>query len=323
MTDLIVELSKYLMTLLFAFYTYECFSSFRGKLTPEKRAKIFKRQMCLMYLIHLDAFLAIYAVTDDIRMILFYVVQAAFIAVTISSYRLVYGRASGLLINNMCMLLMIGFIMITRLSFDKAIRQFAIAVGAMVCSLIIPVLIQKVRFLRKMPWLYAAAGIIGLLAVLAFGITSSGAKISISIAGISVQPSEFVKIIFVFFVACMLYENTDLKHVCIATVLAAVHVLILVLSRDLGGALIFFVPRWWHISCFPTCACVSWHGRIRSQELRMRATRSASPCSPSVPAAGLEWDYTRGCRKRFRWSSRTLSFPPLRRRWAAFLQSVF
>lgn len=28
---------------------------------------------------------------------------------------------------------------------------------------------------------------------------------------------------------------------CIATVLAAVHVLILVLSRDLGGALIFFV----------------------------------------------------------------------------------
>ena len=116
------------MTLLFAFYTYECFSSFRGKLTPEKRAKIFKRQMCLMYLIHLDAFLAIYAVTDDIRMILFYVVQAAFIAVTISSYRLVYGRASGLLINNMCMLLMIGFIMITRLSFDKAIRQFAIAV---------------------------------------------------------------------------------------------------------------------------------------------------------------------------------------------------
>lgn len=116
MTDLIVELSKYLMTLLFAFYTYECFSSFRGKLTPEKRAKIFKRQMCLMYLIHLDAFLAIYAVTDDIRMILFYVVQAAFIAVTISSYRLVYGRASGLLINNMCMLLMIGFIMITRLS---------------------------------------------------------------------------------------------------------------------------------------------------------------------------------------------------------------
>lgn len=74
-----------------------------------------------------------------------------------------------------------------------------------------------------------------------FGITSSGAKISISIAGISVQPSEFIKIIFVFFVACMLYENTDLKHVCIATVLAAVHVLILVLSRDLGGALIFFV----------------------------------------------------------------------------------
>lgn len=44
---------------------------------------------------------------------------------------------------------MIGFIMITRLSFDKAIRQFAIAVGAMVCSLIIPVLIQKVALFAE------------------------------------------------------------------------------------------------------------------------------------------------------------------------------
>ena len=73
------------------------------------------------------------------------------------------------------------------------------------------------------------------------GSTSYGARISISIAGISIQPSEFVKILFVFFVAGMLYENTEFKQVCIATALAALHVLILVASRDLGGALIFFV----------------------------------------------------------------------------------
>ena len=39
----------------------------------------------------------------------------------------------------------------------------------------------------------------------------------------------------------MLYEKTDFKRVCITTVLAAAHVLILVCSRDLGGALIFFI----------------------------------------------------------------------------------
>ena len=39
----------------------------------------------------------------------------------------------------------------------------------------------------------------------------------------------------------MLYKNTDFKTVCVTTIVAAVHVLILVASRDLGGALIFFV----------------------------------------------------------------------------------
>lgn len=241
MTDLIVEISKYIMTLLFALYAYECFSSFRGKLSDEKRQGIFRRQTFLMYLIHLDAYLAIYAVTDDIEMIIFYGVQVAFIAITISCYRLIYGRSSGLLINNMCMLLLLGFIVLTRLSIDKAYRQFGIAVCAMLLTLVIPVLIQKVRFLRRVPWLYAAIGILGLAFVLVFGATSSGAKISITVFGSSVQPSEFIKIIFVFFIACMLYEKTDFKRVCITTALAAAHMLILVLSKDLGGALIFFI----------------------------------------------------------------------------------
>ena len=228
------------MTFLFALYTYECFSSFRGKLSDEKRQGIFRRQMFLMYLIHLDAYLAIYAVTDDIEMILFYIIQVAFVAITISCYRLIYG-SSGLLVNNMCMLLLLGFIMLTRLSIDKAYKQFGIAVGSMVITLVIPILIQKVKFLRRVPWLYAAIGILGLAVVLALGATSSGAKISIAVFGISIQPSEFIKILFVFFIACMLYEKTDFKRVCITTVLAAAHVLILVLSRDLGGALIFFI----------------------------------------------------------------------------------
>lgn len=73
------------------------------------------------------------------------------------------------------------------------------------------------------------------------GNTSYGAKISLSIAGISIQPSEFVKILFVFFVAGMLYQDTSFQRVCVTTVIAAIHVLILVASRDLGAALLFFV----------------------------------------------------------------------------------
>ena len=137
---------------------------------------------------------------------------------------------------------MVGFIMLTRLSYEKAIRQYAIAICASVITIVIPVLIRKVRSLRRLTWLYAMIGIVGLAAVTIFGSTSYGAKISVTIGGLfSIQPSEFVKILFVFFVAGMLYKNTDFKTVCITTIVAAVHVLILVASRDLGGALIFFV----------------------------------------------------------------------------------
>lgn len=237
---MIVEISKYLMILLFACYTYECFSAFRGKLSEEKKNRIFTRQIFLMYLIHLDAYLAIYAVTDDILMVIFYVFQVIFVAITISCYRLLYQGASRLLVNNMCMLLLIGFIMLSRLSFEKAVKQYLIAVAAMIVTLIIPVLIRKVRFVRKLTWLYAVLGICGLAMVAILGATSYGAKLSIAIAGISVQLSELIKLIFVFFVACMLHEKTDFKQVCITTVIAAIHVLILVVSKDLGGALIFF-----------------------------------------------------------------------------------
>ena len=55
------------------------------------------------------------------------------------------------------------------------------------------------------------------------------------------QPSEFVKIIYVFFIASLLAKRTDFKSVAVISIAAAVHVGILVLEKDLGAALIYFV----------------------------------------------------------------------------------
>lgn len=242
MTNLIVETSKYLMLFMFACYTYECFSAFRN-ISEEKKNRIFARQMVLMYLIHLDGYLAVYAVTDDIRMIVFYALQVVLAAVTLLCYRLIYGRSSRLLANNMCMLMLIGFLMLTRLSEELAIRQFAIAAVSMIATLFLPFLVHKAKFLQELPcaFIYAAIGIVGLGVVALLGKTDNGAKLALEVFGVSVQPSEFIKIIFVFFVACMFAHGNHFVQVCIATAVAAVHVLILVVSRDLGGALIFFI----------------------------------------------------------------------------------
>lgn len=241
MSSIFCEVSRYLMIILFAMYTFECFSVFRRKNTKERREAIFRRQNMWMLLLHLDAYLVLYDQTENIRVLLFYAVQLIFFLSVISGYRVLYENSAQLLVNNMCMLMAIGFIILTRLSFEKAVKQFTIAVAAMILALGLPFLIKKIRFIRRLTWLYAAVGLLALTAVAVLGATSYGAKISYTIVGISMQPSEFVKIIFVFFVAGMLYQSNGFRQVAVTTVVAAAHVIVLVCSRDLGAALIFFV----------------------------------------------------------------------------------
>ena len=62
MTNLIIEISKYFMIFMFAFYTYECFAAFRQKIKPEQREHILSRQCAAIFLIHFDAFAVIYLV---------------------------------------------------------------------------------------------------------------------------------------------------------------------------------------------------------------------------------------------------------------------
>lgn len=241
MENLIVELSKYLMILLFACYTFICFYVLNGKKSERRRKRILKKQTKLIFLIHLNAFAVIFAVQKTENVLITYVMQAALLCCILVIYKYIYKRASGLVVNNMCMLLAVGLVILYRLNPDKALRQYEIAVAAVVITLIVPFFIHKLHFLDRLTWLYAAAGIALLGAVAVLGSVSYGAKLSFQVAGIAIQPSEFVKILFVFFTASMLAKSTEFVQVVTATAVAAVHVLILVVSKDLGAALIFFI----------------------------------------------------------------------------------
>lgn len=241
MLNLIIEVSQYLIILLFGVYTAQCFTSQIWGISEKTRNGICHRQRLLMYLIHMIASNLIYIVTDDLQMVILYVAQFALITVIQCFFQFYYDKASRLLTNNMCMLMLIGFIMISRISPEKAVKQTVIAAVGVMIAFIVPLCIRKVGVVRNLYLLLAMGGIGCLLAVYIAGMISYGAKLSISIAGVSFQPAEFVKISYVFFVAGMLYKNTSFPRVCITTVLAATHVLLLVVSKDLGAALIFFV----------------------------------------------------------------------------------
>lgn len=53
-------------------------------------------------------------------------------------------------------------------------------------------------FLENWTYIYAAVGGAALLIVALFAATLGGAKLSFNIGPVSLQPSEFVKILFVF-----------------------------------------------------------------------------------------------------------------------------
>jgi cell division protein FtsW (lipid II flippase) len=194
-----------------------------------------------MFLIHLLAYVITWFETKDERILVFYLAQVLFFLLYLFLYRLFYRNVSRLLVNNMCMLLAVGFIMLTRLSFDRAMKQFVIVVAAAVITWIIPFVIDRVWQLSRIPWIYGIGGIILLGIVCIAGTSSFGAQLSLGVGDFSIQPSEFVKISYVFFIATMFYRSTDFKTVMIVSAVASIHVLILVISKDLGSALIFFV----------------------------------------------------------------------------------
>ena len=74
MTNIIVELSKYIIIVIIIMYTYLCFSIF-GYHDSEKKKGMLLQQNVLMFLFQLIAFIVLYLEMDDKKVAGFYVAQ--------------------------------------------------------------------------------------------------------------------------------------------------------------------------------------------------------------------------------------------------------
>lgn len=238
--NLVTQLSKIFFLVLILLYCLEAYTYFRRRTEKKKKSALARQRVVIITtLVFAAAILFIHFKEKEV--VITSLLMLAFIIITMLLWRIIYPKASQLLVNNMLMLMAVGFIMICRLDRDEALKQVMIASAAMVIAFVVPVIIRKLKVLSKLTWLYAILGIGALLGVLALATISGGAKLSVSIGGVSFQFSEMVKITLVFFIACMLQRDTSFKRVAITTVVAAIHVGLLVLSTDLGTALVFFV----------------------------------------------------------------------------------
>lgn len=240
MQEYVVELSKYAINILMILYTLTCFYAFRYR-EEERRKGVCIVQNILMILVQVLCFLNLSIVGKDIQYLFFFAFILIFMFAAITMVSMIYEKVNRFLLNNMCMLIGVGLCIVARLSFSKAIKQYVIVLASLMISLLIPFLMSRIHFFKKITWLYAMVGIAMLSAVLILGEVTHGSKISFTLGGLTFQPSEFVKILFLFFLAGALWEKTNFFRIVITAIVAGTHVLILVISKDLGSALIFFI----------------------------------------------------------------------------------
>ena len=137
------------------------------------------------------------------------------------------------LTNFLCAL---GVLVLYRLSPSRGMTQafnYGIGVGCMMlCAMV-------VRYIRNWKWLTALImfGSIGLLALpLVFGRETNGAKNWIYFHGVSIQPSEFVKILLILILAWFMSRRQFIPwFLCAVGCL-----LFLMLQKDLGTALLYY-----------------------------------------------------------------------------------
>ena len=82
MVNLVIQISKYLIIILMALYTLQCFTVF-GKKDEEARQYLFLRQNMLMFFMHFVAFMVLYLEMSETTILLFYGAQVIYLAAAI------------------------------------------------------------------------------------------------------------------------------------------------------------------------------------------------------------------------------------------------
>lgn len=138
------------------------------------------------------------------------------------------------------MLSSVGLAIVGSMYPETVLKQFlAIALGVVLyCALLM--FMRFVTAVKALRWMVAFCAI-GLLGVtLAIAEPTNGALSWLSLGGISIQPSELVKVAFIFAGAVTLEKLQSIRSLTMYIIFAAICVGELFLMYDFGAALIFF-----------------------------------------------------------------------------------
>ena len=135
----------------------------------------------------------------------------------------------------------VGLVTVGSQNTDQGFKQYFMILAGLLVFIFLMFLLGHVDFCMKIRVIVAVGALLLLLVNLAIAKTTLGARNWISIGGITLQPSEFVKVAFIFVGSATLEKIQTSKNIIafIGFSLAVVGSLIII--KDFGTALIFFV----------------------------------------------------------------------------------
>ena len=136
----------------------------------------------------------------------------------------------------------VGVVILYTVSPDRGMRQATFYVMGLAAMLVISLIVSRAKRFRGMTWLAMAGGIALLVMPLAFGEWYNGAKnwVNLPVIG-TFQPSELVKLSLVLAMAYYFSAHRTVFQMMPAILFAGACLLLLMLQRDLGTALIYYI----------------------------------------------------------------------------------
>lgn len=246
MIDIFIQISKYLFIIYIAiFLFYGLMINFaRQEIIDFKIAYGLSNQRMCISLFHITASVILISanVETDLTGVLIYTVAGLiFIVGGNKLLTTLYKDSSHLLYNCIFMLADIGLIMLYRLDSELALKQLIWNTVGVFCLAIFPIVLAKTPRLDRFKSFYIILSFIMLIATLIFGKTVYGSRNWIMIGSIGFQPSEIIKLLYVFYLSASFSQKPKFRQVIITSIISGAVVLFLVAQKDLGSALIFFM----------------------------------------------------------------------------------
>lgn len=206
-----------------------------------------KNPVILLILINIIAFwlLHTYVGTDGYTILY---TGIALLCISVITYATIYFGKMGdiYLFSIVYLLVTLGVVMICRINYYNGMKQILWYLISIVAFYVTFFCYKYMKFLSKLKWVYYFIGIALFVFTIVFGTTVNGARNWISIGRFNIQPSEIIKLFFIFFLACYYpfkerkFWGDRLRERFVVMICAYSYLGFLILQREWGIMLLFF-----------------------------------------------------------------------------------